>query len=107
MREGKVFVTDESTYLKYFINPYVHIVKANEKNVDVTMVQKLWAKGYPYAEEFMAYLSNPVTIHPFADCMVKKDILGLVIDEQDFLLIYEDYALSQDPILSTVKDING
>ena len=105
LREGRVFITDESTYLKYFTDPYVHIVKADKKAVDVVTVKKLWQKGYPDAEEFMRYLLDPVTIHPLSDYIIKKEIPGLLMDEQDFLFIHEDYALSQDPVRSTALEV--
>ena len=107
LREGNVFITDESTYLKYFTEPYVHIVKTDKKTLDIITVKELWAKGHPDAEEFMAYLLDPVTIHPLSNCITKKDIPGLVVDEQDFLLIYEDYILTQDPIRSTTTAVIG
>lgn len=100
LKDGKVFITDESTYLKYFTDPYVHIVKADKKTFDVATVKKLWSKGYPDAEEFMAYLLDPVTIHPISDCIIKQQIPGIVMDDQDFALFYEDYILTQDPVRS-------
>jgi len=100
LKDGKVFITDESTYLKYFTDPYVHIVKADKKTLDVITVEKLWSKGYPDAEEFMTYLLDPITIHPITDYITKKDVPGLIMDDRDFFLVYEDYALSQDPIRS-------
>lgn len=101
LKEGKVFITDDSTYLKYFTNPNVQIIKTENKVASVLTIKELWSKGYPDAEEFMRYLLDPVTIHPLADFITKKITPGVLMDEQDFLLVYEDYALSQDPIRST------
>lgn len=101
LREGEVFITDESTYLKYFTNPHIQIIKAEKNIANVVTFKDLWSKGYPDAEEFMAYLLDPETIHPLVDYINKQNIPGIVMDEQDFLLVYEDYSLSQDPFRST------
>ena len=98
LREDRIFITDESTYLKYFTSPYVQLIKTKNKTIKVLTIKELWSKGYPDAEEFMAYLLDPTTIHPLSDCIMKKDIPTLVMDHQDFLLIYEDYSLSEDPV---------
>lgn len=100
LKNGKVFITDDSTYLKYFTNPYAHIVKAEEKRLGIATVKSLWAKGYPDAQEFMEYLMDPITIHPISDCIIKQQIPGIVMDDQDFALFYEDYILTQDPVRS-------
>lgn len=101
LKEGDIFITDESSYLKYFTNPYVQAIKTEKNAATVITVKELWSNGYPDATEFMEYLLDPVTIHPLADCLVKISIPGIVMDKQDFWLIYEDYSLSQDPIRST------
>lgn len=98
LKEGNVFITDESTYLKYFTHPYVQVIQTENKSASVFTIKELWPKGYPDAEEFMAYLLDPVTIHPLADYFTKENIPGVIMDEHDFLLVYEDYSLSQDPI---------
>lgn len=98
LKNGKVFITDDSTYLKYFTNPYVHIIRAGEKQLDIATIKSLWKKGYPDAKEFMEYLMNPITIQAISDCIIKKTIPGIVMDEQDYALFYEDYILTKDPI---------
>lgn len=105
LKDGKVYITDDSTFLKYFTNPYVHILKAEEKVLNVLTVKELWPKGYPDAEEFQSYLLDPVTIHPISDYIIKKYIPGIIMDEQDFLLVYEDYSLSQDPVRGTAIEL--
>lgn len=101
LKEGNVFITDVSSYLKYFTSPHVQIIKTEKNAATVITVKELWSNGYPDAKEFMEYLLDPVTIHPLADCLVKKSIPGIVMDKQDFLLVYEDYSLFQDPVRST------
>lgn len=98
LKSGKVFITDDSTYLKYFTNPYVHMVKAGKKQLDIESITSLWAKGYPEAQEFMEYLMKPITTHNFSDCINKQKVPAVVMDEQDFALFYDDYILVKDPI---------
>ncbi len=98
LRDGDVFITDDSTYLKYFTNPYVDVVEIMEKNIKVRNTKYLWEKGYPDAQEFMAYLMDPVTTHPISDHIVKQIIPVPVMDEKDSAIFYEDYILGKDPI---------
>ena len=105
LKNGKVFITDDSTYLKYFTHPYVDNIIAGEKQLDIAPIKSLWAKGYPDAKEFMEYLMEPITIHFISDCIIKQQIPVIVIDEQDFALFYEDYILTKDPIRSATLGI--
>lgn len=45
-REGEVFITDESSYLKYFTSPYVQAVKTEKNAATLITVKELWANGY-------------------------------------------------------------
>lgn len=98
LKDGDIFITDDSTYLKYFINPYVDVVMITENSIELRNTKCLWEKGYPYAQEFMGYLMDPVTIHPFSDHLVREWIPSPVMDEKDTAILYEDYILAQDPI---------
>lgn len=98
LKDGDVFITDDSTYLKYFTTPYVDIVEIMEKGINVRNTKLLWEKGYPDAQEFMTYLMDPVTIHPISDHIVSQIIPVPVMDEKDSAIFYEDYILNQDPI---------
>ena len=62
----------------------------------------LWSKGYPTAEEFINYLLDPVTIHPFADYIKKQFIPIPVMDKDDLIIVCEELMLADDPIKAEV-----
>lgn len=99
LKDNDVYITDDSTYLKYFTNPYVETMELSfEKGITVQNKNNIWLKGYPEAEEFLKYLMNPVTIHPFTDYMEKQFMPVPVMDENDIALFCEQFVLSEDPI---------
>ncbi len=98
---GKVFVTDDSTFLKYFTSPYVDAALFNCDRIEIKQLKCLWKDGIPKADEFMEYLVDPDTIHPFADYMEKVVRYIPIMDEQDAEIYFEDYQFSEDPIKAT------
>ena len=44
-------------------------------------LKSIWKKGYPDAKEFMEYLMDPATVHPFSEYMEKQFIPVPVMDE--------------------------
>lgn len=104
LKYKNIFITDDSSYLKYFANPYVDVVKAEPEEASIWNYKSLWKKGYPDAKEFMEYLMNPVTIQPFSDYMEKQFIPVPVMDEKDYAVFCEDYRLTEDPIRATVMN---
>ena len=61
-------------------------------------MNNIWLDGYPKIEEFLKYLMDPVTIHPFTDYMEKQFMPIPVMDENDIALFCEQFVLSEDPI---------
>lgn len=102
LKYGNVFITDDSSYLKYFTNPYVDVVEKKLKSATIQNVKSIWKRGYPTAEEFMEYLMNPVSIYPFVDTIKKEYIPVPVMDEKDCAIFCEDYLLVEDPIKASV-----
>lgn len=102
LKYSNVFITDDSSYLKYFTNPYVDVIEKQPESTTIQNVKSLWKKGYPDAEEFMEYLMNPVTILPFVDTIKKTYIPVPVMDEEDCAIFCEEYLLMEDPIKASV-----
>ncbi|BCN30738.1 YecA family protein [Anaeromicropila herbilytica] len=102
LKYENIFITDDSSYLKYFTNPYVDTIELKPGNVTVRNSKNIWKRGYPDAQEFIEYLMNPVTIHPFSDYMKKRYIPIPVIDEKDCAIFCEEYNLVEDPIKAAV-----
>lgn len=102
LKNNNVFITDDSSYLKYFTNPYVEVIETHPESATIQNVKSIWKNGYPEAKEFMEYLMNPVTILPFADTIKKKYIPVPVMDEKDCAIFCEEFLLSEDPIMASV-----
>lgn len=97
-----VFITDDSSYLKYFTNPYVDTIEAKQGETTIQNFKSIWKNGYPDAEEFMEYLMNPVTIQPFSNYIEKKFVPIPVMDKEDYAIFCEDYMLTEDPIKESI-----
>lgn len=102
LKYENIFITDDSSYLKYFTNPYVDAIEIKPGDATIHNLKSIWKKGYPDAKEFMEYLMNPVTIHPFSEYMKKQFIPVPVMDEEDCAIFCEDYILTEDSIRSAV-----
>lgn len=102
LKYENIFIIDDSSYLKYFTNPYVDAIEIKPGDATIHNLKSIWKKGYPDAKEFMEYLMNPVTIHPFSEYMKKQFIPVPVMDEEDCAIFCEDYILTEDPIRSAV-----
>ena len=110
LKYENIFITDDSSYLKYFANPYVDALEIKPGDATIRNLKSIWKKGYPDAKEFMEYLMDPVTVHPFFEYMEKQFIPVPVMDEADCAIFCEDYILTEDPIRATVlkeeKNVN-
>lgn len=105
LKYENVFVTDESTFLKYFTNPYVSAIQSGEGQAEIYNFKNLWKKGYPEANEFMEYLKNPITTQAFSDAIEKVFLPVPVIDEKDYGIWCEQYRLKEDPMKKTYETV--
>jgi len=103
LRYDNVYITDDSTYLKYFTNPYIDSIELKAKDVNVRNQIQLWKKGYPYAQEFKEYLMNPDTIRLFNENIEKHNVVVPVMDKSDVGIFCEDYRLVYDPVMAMVS----
>ncbi len=97
-----VYITDDSTYLKYFTSPYVESMIMGIDEVSISSRIHMWKKGFPDACEFVDYLVNPVNIHPFVDYIEKSTIPIPRMDKDDEVIFFEEYQLKKDPIFATI-----
>lgn len=102
LQYGKVFVTDDSTYLKYFTSPYVDSLVYDNNVPRIKTLKKLWKDGKPNAHEFVEYLANPTTTHSFSACMKKVENYIPVMDSDDAIIYFEDYQLTEDPVKAEI-----
>ena len=103
IKKNEVFITDDSTYLKYFVSPTLELIEFDSKNLKKERIKNLWAKGYPDPKEFMEYLINPVTTFQFMKNIKKDKIVVPRFDKDDLLIYCEEYMLTSDPINKLVE----
>lgn len=99
-----VYITDDSTLLKYLTNPYVDYLKVGKTN-NIGQIKSLWAVGEPNPKELKKYLMNPVTTS-YISKVLSKELMPLeVFDEDDYLLVCEDYRMISDPIVNELNTL--
>jgi len=64
-----VFITDESTLIKYFKNPYIQGFFSEQGSIQPFRKRTLWASGKPTVQEFIAYLRAPATVTFIVEAM--------------------------------------
>ena len=102
LKKDNVYITDDSSYLKYLTNPYVDTIELTKEGLTIKESKSLWSNGFPNAKEFTEYLMNPVTIHPFIEYVEKQYVPLHMIDENDLAIVFEEYRLTKDPIIAEV-----
>lgn len=103
LQVGEVFITDGSTYLKYFTNPYIDQIEKDCVSASLKHNRSLWNKAYPTAEEFMHYLRQPVTTN-YIDKLIKINYIPIpCFDDQDMRIAIAECQLMQDPTINMFK----
>lgn len=98
----EIMITDESTLLKYFTDPFVAIYSKESKMTEILNAEFLWKDGKPSVSEFVAYLKKPVTIGKITEYL-EDEIKTIPAFEDDYLIAFEDVCLSKDPIRETIN----
>lgn len=92
-----VIITDESTLLKYFKNPYINGTISTMDGIDNIREQILWKQnGRPTVDEFIEYLHNPDTINFILDTM-GESIKPLYLHNGCNAIAFEDITIDCDP----------
>lgn len=87
-------VVDDSTLLKFFVNPEVKVLSVKDKSV--LDRKKIWSSSVPNANEFLSYLNDPVTTAPYNDC-VTASAKQFSIFEGDYPYAIIDQTLNKNP----------
>lgn len=98
----EIRVVDESTILKFFVNPDVKVMCVNDKNILGS--NKLWKNQEPTASELLHYLNNPITTSPYNQCMETFPKLFECF-EDDYPFAIFDQILTKDPYEQEIKKI--
>lgn len=103
-RKKGVFITDDSTYLKYFTNPNLNLIEYDNESVKIEKIKSLWKKGYPDPIEFLEYLMNPISTSFFKKDIKKEYVSMPLFDKKDSLIYCEEYMLIRDPMNKFIKN---
>lgn len=87
-------IVDESTLLKFFVNPEVKVMSVNDKKV--LSSKKLWENSVPTVNEFKKYLENPITTSPYKEC-IEAIPKAFDVFEDDYAFAIIDQILTQNP----------
>lgn len=102
LKSDDVYITDDSTYLKYFANPFVESIIWGDKETEISR-KNLWKNGHPDAEEFKEYLEKPSTTKLYEDFIEKQYIPVPCMDKNDVEIHCVDLILQEDPIGAQMK----
>ena len=92
-----VIITDESTLLKYFTDPYANGIVSIAGEIQNIHKRVLWKKnGRPNVDEFIEYLHNPVTVKFILDAM-GSEIKPLYLHDGCNGMAFEDITINYDP----------
>lgn len=97
-----VRIVDDSTLLKYFMNPIVKVMVANNRTV--VSNHKLWKEEEPTVQEFLEYLENPVTTTPYTDCF-ESQLKPFDRFENDYRVAIIDEVLIKDPYGKVIEEV--
>ena len=101
--EDEVFITDDSTLLKYFTNPFIEGYYGTPGNVVSKTVAYLWKGNEPRVNEFKSYLRMPNTVKMYRDVMKKEWMPIYNMDEKDVPMYCEEYRLTEDPVKKIMR----
>ena len=100
-----VFITDDSTYLKYFTNPYIDLFEFSKQEFKIKQAPPLWHKNRPTASNFINYLKNPSTTTYIHSMLKINQIQMPYFDYNDYGIVIEECQLNEDPIKKQAESI--
>lgn len=102
--EEDVRIVDESTLLKFFVDPEVKVMSTMDKKV--LSVKRLWKNSVPTANEFKQYLENPITTSPYNQCIEAfPKVFDIYEDDYPFAII--DQILIKNPYGQEIENALG
>lgn len=98
-----VRITDESTLLKYFTNPFVGFYSKGKETTQVIDADFIWADGRPTVAEFLEYLDKPVTVGKIPKCF-EDEFKMIPAFEGDCFIGFKDVILAKDPYREAINE---
>lgn len=96
-------ITDESTLLKYFTNPFVGVYSKGKEVTEVIGAEFIWKSGRPTVKEFLEYLDKPVTVGKISECF-KDEFKTIPAFEGDYFIGFNDVILEKDPYRVAINE---
>lgn len=93
-----VYVTDFSSFSKFFSDKFVNRVAYGNNNVEKIPKYQLWAGDKPTANEFIDYLKNPIQIKMLLDS-IKSRLQSHSVDN-DTMFIINSIDIQCEPIIN-------
>lgn len=94
--EEGVYITDVSSFIKFFLNPKVEEVKIDLNSTNILNEVKLWS-GEPKLEDLLNYLRSPIAIRNVVGKLKEVPRPIYIINEDDPRLAFLDYVLEENP----------
>ena len=96
-RVDDVYITDISSFIKFFLNPEVLGVQVSIDSKEVVSENKLWNEK-PTLKEFEEYLKEPIAVKWIIDNLKETPRYIQSINPEDPALAFEDYVLDSNPL---------
>lgn len=106
LKIGDVYVTDDSSFLKYFTHPIVSIMEMRPDGASLRIVDELWENKQPEPNEFKEYLLNPNTSNLFYNEISIENVPIPRINAGELCISFNEFKLKEDPIKNKVEMSN-
>ena len=97
-----VKIVDQSTLLKFFIDPFVEVVSIEKCASNVKYAERLWKGSQPTVTEFLSYLEKPSTIEFIQVCLKEKEQVYPCFKE-DIPLAFYCLSVIEDPFKKIIE----
>jgi SEC-C motif len=94
--EEDVYITDVSSFIKFFLDPRVEEIKMELNSYKVISETKLWSEE-PTLEGFLKYLKSPIAVDRILSNLKEVPRKNIIISKDDPYLAFEDYVLEGNP----------
>ncbi|MCY8102553.1 SEC-C domain-containing protein [Bacillus haynesii] len=105
--EEDVYITDVSSFIKFFLDPKIEEIKLELNTTSVISEAKLWSEE-PTLEGLLEYLQSPIAVGGVLEKLKEVPREIPLIDKDDPHLAFKDYVLEENPydfaVLSKYKD---
>lgn len=94
-----IHIIDISSLSKFFNSPKIKVESIYKGKVSVYSERSLWSKEYPTVSDFRSYLRQPETISSIYEALEPVPQYVLLIEEENYKLVSQDFVLSRFPFL--------